>query len=610
MIGVVYLTLLLMSGLIAPGMGTPAGLFHPELLAGVAVGMLFLIGTGTLVRTLQLRRGGPAVAALLGGREIEPTTSDPAERRLFNIVEEMSLASGTPVPAVFVLDRETAINAFAAGHTIHDAAVAVTRGTLDRLSRDELQGVIAHEFSHILSGDMRLNLRLAGLLFGILLLTVVGRGVLRGSYFTGRGGGGRRKGGGQIALLGFVLILLGYLGVFFGRLIQAAVSRQREFLADAAAVQFTRNPDGIAGALRKIGGVAEGSEIQDHHAQEVGHLFFADGLKRGFAGMLATHPPLDERVRRILGGDAAVARDTAAGAPAGMRGGGGPMTAAHAGFAPVASIGNPAAEHLTYARRLLSDLPPELREATRDPEDALALTLGLLLPGDAAAEARRSEIVAQELGPELAKRVEHLARTATLLGPEGRLPLLDLCLPALRRLAPERSRRLRAVSSRLIRADGRVAAFEFALFHVLRRNLEEAAGEGRARRPRAPGPDQRLHREMEIVLSALARSGDGDEEAQRQAFAAGAALLPGGPGDWALHPEASVTLDQVDGSLDRLEAAPAGLRRRLLEAALRTVRADGRLDPEELELLRAVSESLDAPMPPALPTESTNEDSV
>ncbi|HSJ06056.1 MAG TPA: M48 family metallopeptidase, partial [Longimicrobiales bacterium] len=276
------------------GPGPGAGIDLPLLLL-VATLTTGLVAAGSTARTLQLRQGGGRVAELLGGRRVRPDSTDEAERRLINVVEEMSIAAGTPVPAIYVLDHEAGINAFAAGYTVDDAAVAVTRGTLETLNREELQGVIAHEFSHILNGDMRLNIRLMGLLFGILLLAIVGRGLI---HSGARGGRGRRGGGGggQVAVLGLALILVGYIGVFFGRLIQAAVSRQREYLADAAAVQYTRNPEGLAGALSKIGNASAGSRLYDHHAQEAGHLLFANGVGSGFISLMATHPPLDERI--------------------------------------------------------------------------------------------------------------------------------------------------------------------------------------------------------------------------------------------------------------------------------------------------------------------------
>jgi Zn-dependent protease with chaperone function len=283
--------------------------FDPGLFGLVAAGVLLVVGSGSGFRTMQLRRGGPAVAELLGGRRISQETTDPDERRLVNVVEEMALASNIPVPAIYVLDNEEGINAFAAGHTPEDAAVAVTRGTLQSLSRDELQGVIAHEFSHIFNGDMRLNLRLMGLLFGILLLAVVGRMLLQVGPASMRGGarraGGGKRGGGdsRVILIGLVLLMVGYIGVLFARLIQAAISRPREDLADAAAVQFTRNPDGLAGALRKIGASREaggpGGRVWNAHAEEAGHFFFANNLTGFAAQLFATHPPLAERIRRI-----------------------------------------------------------------------------------------------------------------------------------------------------------------------------------------------------------------------------------------------------------------------------------------------------------------------
>lgn len=279
--------------------GAPVMGIDLALLGIVAGGVIVLVGSGSGFRISQLRRGGPAVAELLGGKQVDPETSDPAERRLLNVVEEMALASGLPVPAVYVLEDQEGINAFAAGHTPEDAAVAVTRGALEILNRDELQGVIAHEFSHISNGDMRINVRMMGLLFGLLLLAVVGR-ILLG---VGPAGGRRRGGDGRIALIGLALIMVGFIGVFFGRLIQAAVSRQREYLADAAGVQFTRNPRGLAGALRKIrdseGMGGPGGRIWNPHAEEANHFFFARGVGGLISGLFATHPPLEERIRRL-----------------------------------------------------------------------------------------------------------------------------------------------------------------------------------------------------------------------------------------------------------------------------------------------------------------------
>ncbi|EIP98429.1 Zn-dependent protease with chaperone function [Opitutaceae bacterium TAV1] len=279
--------------------------WDPQLLAGIAAGTCAVVGLASLFKWTQLRSGGRAVADMVGGRAIDPHTTDLKERQLLNVVEEMALASGVPVPGVYVLDKEPAINAFAAGHTPEDAVVAVTRGTLDQLSRDELQGVVAHEFSHILNGDMRFNLRLTTVIFGILVIGLIGRMVLLNMRYMrvrSSGGGKNNNGAGLIAVIvvtGLLLTVLGYIGYFFGRLIQAAISRQREFLADASAVQFTRNPQGIAGALKKIGGFAEGSRLQSGRSEQIEHFFFAQGFRSGLAGLWDTHPPLAERIQAI-----------------------------------------------------------------------------------------------------------------------------------------------------------------------------------------------------------------------------------------------------------------------------------------------------------------------
>ncbi len=249
--------------------------------------------SAALYKTMALAPGGSAVSEMMGGRLVNPNSTDPDERKLLNVVEEMAIASGVPVPQVYVMDEEDGINAFAAGHKPGDATITVTRGCMKILSRDELQGVIGHEFSHILNGDMRLNLRLMGIIFGILCLAIIGRVLLQ----TARGGG-RGRGKNPLPLLGLALLLIGYIGVFFGRLIQAAVSRQREFLADASSVQFTRNPGGITGALKKIGGLGEtGSRISHAHAEELSHMFFGNGVSEPFIGLLETHPPLAQRIR-------------------------------------------------------------------------------------------------------------------------------------------------------------------------------------------------------------------------------------------------------------------------------------------------------------------------
>ena len=664
----VYLVALVALGF-APVEGLEGGgLFQPGLFLAVSLGMGVVIGGGTLFRTAQLRKGGAAVADLLGGRRVDPMTQDPAERVLLNVVEEMSIAAGLPVPAVFVMDREGGINAFAAGHTVNDAAVAVTRGMLESLSRDELQGVVAHEFSHILNGDMRLNVRIMGLLFGILILTVVGRGILRGSMGGGRiaTSGGRRGGGGQVAIIGVALVVLGYMGVLMGRVIQAAVSRQREFLADAAAVEFTRNPSGLAGALKRIGAASAGSRIQDHHAQEAGHLFFAPGLKAGLSGLTATHPPLAKRIQRIdprwdgsfevdpvrrpvgggrdgdptergpeaAAGEGAPARGTGGrpggpfpfpfpfpGVGEGMPGGlsasgaapgafgsgtaGGPaamLSAAALSGAFLSSAGSPGSDHLAYARKILEDIPPELRDEVRAAEGAMAVVLALLLGDDPELRERQMARVEEALGPQAARRVMGLHPGVAGVGPEGRLPLLELALPALRSLPRERGSVLGSTVGALIRADGEILPFEFAVFHLVRRNLPLGKGDSLPSRHLGTTPLSRLRRETEVLLSAVARSGSVGDAEVATTFRTGAALLPGKVESWRLLAAENVSLDRVDEALTRLEGAAPAARKQVLEAAGAVVMADGRVELQEAEMLRALAEALEVPIPLLLPS--------
>ncbi len=256
------------------------------------VATTFILG-GSWLEALQLRKGGAHVAQMVGGRELL-VAGDERERRLRNTVEEIAIASGLRAPRIFVLPRDDSINAFAAGWEQQDSVIAVTRGALERLTRDELQGVVAHEFSHILHGDARLNMRLIGHVWGLQLLFMLGR-----DLFDMTDARGRRS---AFVLLGLGLMAVGSIGWLAGRLLKAAVSRQREFLADAAAVQFTRLPSGIGGALRKIAGQAtpDAPRVRSSRAEAISHMLLASDIFIG-GGALATHPPLSERIRRIFG---------------------------------------------------------------------------------------------------------------------------------------------------------------------------------------------------------------------------------------------------------------------------------------------------------------------
>jgi Zn-dependent protease with chaperone function len=577
-----------------------------RLFVQVAVPVSLFILAGSWWRLRSLRAGGATVAALMGGRQVLPNTRSPAERQLLNLVEEMALASGTPVPPVFVLEREPGINAFAAGYSIHDAAVVVTRGCLERLSRDELQGVIAHEFSHILNGDMRLNIRLVGLLHGLLLLTIVGRGILRS---TAHRGVRRDRGGAQAALVGFGLLLVGYVGIFFGKLIKSAISREREYLADAAAVQFTRNPAGIAGALKKIAMIYPGGVLEDHHAEELSHVFFASGLREGWVDFFRTHPPIETRIRRVDPGwdgryDVKVPeimKERAAAARAERVPGETIPAMARMGLpaaAVMASMGAPAAVHLSYVQGLLERIPDRLRDAAHDETGAQALIFALLLAAEPGrVRTRQLEGVTAYGGHTLRSSAESLEEAVLEVGGEARLALLDLALPTLRSMPLERAGRFRSAAQRLIREDGSVRMFDYALVHILDRHLPRE-GTRSVRVAEQIHSFKPLKEEVELILSAIAHSGAQAAREVEAAFRAAVARLPDTIGDLRLQGEAAIDLPRVDRALQRLETSALGVRRRLVDACAHCVAFDGQVLGEEAEALRAVAEALDCPLPP------------
>ncbi len=602
---VIYLALAFALGLgeSPPPGAPPPSLWQPDLFLATAVVVGGFILLGSLYKIIALASGGgAAVAEALGGRLVARDSHDPLERRLINVVDEMAIAAGLPAPPVYILDAEQGINAFAAGSGTTEGVVAVTRGTLEALSRDELQGVIAHEFSHILNGDMRLNLRLMGVLHGILLLTIIGRILLRGAR-------GSDKGAAPLLLMGLVLVVVGYIGVLFGKLIKAAVSRQREYLADAAAVQFTRNPSGIAGALKRIAGY--GSEIRHPRAEEASHMFFGSGL--ALSRMFATHPPIEDRIRRIdptfepgeMPPPAPLPETTeyddgsgmADGTPvAGLAGpAAGPQRLSAEGLAATAGTVLPA--HMDYARHLLAALPPTLHDAAHRPGDAQALVFALLLSADADIAHKQLDEVRAVQGPALADRSAALRAAVVAAGAALRLPLLDLALPALKELSGEARRALLATTDALVRADGRVSLFEYALQRLLRVALQ---GRRSGLRPAALATPGRLKDDCGVLFSLLARAGHRTEFDVEAAFTRAAGLAPL-DGPYPLLGAADIGPARIDAALERLAASSPPFRKRLLEACAAAVLHDGQVAPEEYELLRTVGEALDCPLPPLPP---------
>ncbi len=631
--------LLLVLGARRP-VGVPSGGLIADnagLLTIASAAVLGTIALATLVRMAQLSQGGGRVAEMLGGARVSPDTRDPLRRRLLNVVEEMAIASGAPVPSVYVLEGEEGINAFAAGYNPADAAIAVTRGTLETLDRAELQGVIAHEFSHVVNGDTRINTRLMGVLFGILVLTVIGRIVLYGTRFRSRGRD--QQAAAAIMFAALALIVLGYIGVLFGRLIQAAVSRQRESLADASAVQFTRHPEGIAGALKKIAAVAEGSALASPRTEEVSHMLLGPGL-RSMSSLFATHPPLLERIQAIepqFDADAlerfiahwqrqqttlqerAAAREEASrgrpalelpglggtlekvggGAGAGV---GGMVGATAAGVSPaavtallLADLDRPGRAASEATAQRLASLPKPLYEAVRTEGEAASAVFYLLLDADPAIRERQIGAVEQGLGEAAAAPLREWSAAPLQLAPEQRLPLLELALPTLRQQGRARLQRIQELVFTLVRADDAVSVFEYAVATLFRARLRDVLDPAGAR----VGGHRSLRASRsaaQTVLSVLARAGVDEDTAAARAYEAGvAALQLADPPPYAFPAR---WVDALEDALQQLD----GLRPRELEVLVgalgATVTHDRKVTLQEVELLRALCGALHCPVPP------------
>ncbi len=597
-------------------------LWNPQIFLGVALGTIAVILIGSSYKTMALAAGGSAVSEMMGARLVSSNSTDPDERKLLNVVEEMAIASGVPVPQVYVMDEEDGINAFAAGHKPGDATVTVTRGCMKLLSRDELQGVIGHEFSHILNGDMRLNLRLMGTIFGILCLAIIGRVLLQ----TARGGG-RSRGQNPLPILGLALLIIGYIGVFFGRLIQAAVSRQREFLADASSVQFTRNPGGITGALKKIGGLGEnGSRLGHAHSEELSHMFFGNGISEPFISLLETHPPLTDRIRafdpnfdgkfpyvRYDGRDQVpeeISKPRRSQQMPNLFGGvlGGTILASGGMEEPpviksrhvLPNVGNPTPLHLEYAEKLRDSLPDQIKMSAREPLDSAALIYAMLLSANENDRAAQIAEIAKRFSTEVSSKTAALFPDVSAIATHAHLPVMNIALGALKQLSAGDYQKFSQTLNWLINSDGKVELFEFVLQKIVMRNLDSQFN----------GPQKTVVQfytikplvpDCAVVLSALANVGSDDDAEIEKAFETGAPYLRA-PDDAELNllPGENCGVNEIDAALNRLAQAVPIIKKNLIEACVHTVGADGVIVESEAELLRAISDTLDCPMPPFL----------
>lgn len=567
---------------------------------------------GAVYKIKDLKSGGRKVAEMLGGRRIVHGSTDLMEKKLINVVEEMAIASGIPVPDIYIMDDEGGINAFAAGFNTQDAVICVTKGSISLLSRDELQGVIAHEFSHIFNGDTLINIRLIGLLHGILSISSLGEYMLsrigKGSgYHSYRGS----QGGLAFYALGIALFIIGYIGFFLSKLIKSAVSREREYLADASAVQFTRNPEGLGGALKKIAGLRQGSRIYSRQASLASHMYFSDGLDGSFFALMATHPPIEERIQRIdpyFNGVLPDIKPVQIPRPEPVKKAEPSITVRKdaikevtgaAAIAIISTMGAPMKEHADKVKDMLSGLPEPVKDAARDPLSACALIYLLLSDGQKEMSEKQLQALKASESEGLLNEVKRLSEYSSSITPGTRLPLVELALPALRNLSPEQYLVFKDNVSLLTAADQNISIFEFMLKHLIFRHL--AAYFTMTKTMAAQIYSVRgVSLECSIVLSILARVGHDNTQKAEAAFGKGIQALIQPDVKLSFLSDEVCTFTSLDNALNKLDTASPLIKKKLLVACIECMTFDKTIKVEEAELFRAVADALGCPVPPWL----------
>ena len=593
--------------------------FDSNLSILVSAAIIVFITLGSLYKLVQLSSGGSVIAQHLGGVIVPRSSSDPLHKKILNIVEEMAIASGTPVPQVYILN-EQGINAFAAGWKTTNAVIGITQGALERLNRDELQGVIAHEFSHIFNGDMRLNIRLIAVLHGILMIGMLGRMILRSLRYVRSSR--NSKGGGQAVLvilgIGGALAVIGYTGTFFGNWIKSLISRQREFLADASAVQFTRSDEGIANALKKIGGAIPGSAILAATVDEYSHAYFALGDTTFSLFSFSTHPPLKQRIMRIQpawdgryifderrpsrDSDAAQREDDrsrktniAASVAAGVGLGQSIDISINEALNSLDNIGEVTREQVRAAQLWHRQMPEQLISHAENPYGAQALILAILIDEDASIQSRQYEVLDEVIGELHASNVKQIQGAVTELAGTQTLTLIDLALPTLREMTVEQYQRFKQCIHQLVSADKKVDLREWIIQRVILQHLDDQYGHRKKPVAKYFVLGSAKHA-SELMLSLLAYLEHKDMLQAQQAF--DAARRSVGASAFGLLAKDLISLDSLNEAMDELEFLKPPLKKRFLQACVACISHDGEVTIQAYELTRAIASCLDCPMPP------------
>jgi Zn-dependent protease with chaperone function len=590
-----------------------------ELAVFSIVGTIIAVFIASVIRISWLSQGGKVVAEAMGGKKLNQNTKDPLSRQVLNVVEEMAIASGTPVPPVYLME-EQGINAFAAGYSPRDAVIGVTRGCATKLNRDQLQGVMAHEFSHILNGDMRINIRLTGIIFGIVFLASIGRILTNVAYVSGgRRRNGKDSGGGALIILGIGLLIIGGIGGFFGAMIRASISRQREFLADASAVQFTRNPDGIAGALKRIGGYSHGSKIQTAGAQEFSHMFFSSGI----SSMFATHPPLPIRIRRIepnwkntypdtdkisesasrispIAGASGFAGDSPSGSTTVNQTP--PQTSTeqqehtHSAQKFLKSEGKIDEEKLAQVRALIASIPATLVAQAKEPFSARCLLFSLLLDNkNPEARKRQTQMIGSQAEEGTLQQTEKIEPLLSNLSCEQKLILVEESRPAIAELSINQFSVFQTLIVQLIGADESIDLFEWCLHKVIEFDF------GKQHYPRQLHGRASLRSRLSdcaVILGALSHYGQEGAD-PKPSFNHGIQALDRS-GQIKLPAIQECGLSSMDQAIERLNKMSATEKRSFINACARTIDHDGKTTDIEIQILRGIACALSCPLGPNL----------
>lgn len=629
--GVAVISLLLLSGLLVAaftgGMSAmneeSAGggefLFHWDIIVAVMGMTLSAISLAVVFKWYKLKGGGKVVAESLGGRRLSPDSTDPTERKVLNVVEEMAIAANMPVPPVYLMENERGINAFAAGYSPRDAVIGVTRGCVENLTRDQLQGVIAHEIAHILNGDMRMNIRIIAILNGILFISHAGYLLLRAGMFS------RRNEKNPLPFIGIGLLIIGAIGVLFGNIIKAAVSRQREYLADASAVQFTRNPDGIGGALEQIGALSSGdgagSKVESKNADEASHLFFGQAISKAVS-LFATHPPLAKRIKRVrpnwdgkfrsnpkdqlaaeiaaedklsdkerMAQRMAVLGSAAAGMGAGTVGG---ISAnLPEGMAENAAGNNYAEGAQTLANTVVAAavIDDAMRTEVRQQAGAQALVFAMALSADNEIRTKQLNIISAEHNSELQQRAAADYEKISELPLEQRLPLIELSVPALKSLAKDDAYQVLATLDKLVAVDNQVSLYEWCLVQMLQRYVRAEFEPNK----RVGKVGLRKQSDAEFTLSVLAWYGHENDSDAESAFAAAAQGFSKKLKPYRQQPFNFVELSDC---LDRIDQWSVQEKEQIVNAWLTCAKHDGDINIIEQKLLTTLSACIGEPLPP------------